>query len=282
MKRKWVGASLALASVGLLVGPLQGAEAAASKIKVHYIDVGQGDAIYIKMPSGEDIVIDGGNKGKGDELVTYLKKQKVGDIEVLISTHPDADHIGGLDEVLDSFKVKSVYAPKVKHTTQAYKDFLLAVKREKLTIKTAKAGVSLPVKGGVKAQFVGPIKEYAKSDLNNWSAVLHVAYKKNTFLFTGDAELKSEQDMIAKKKTLRADVLKVGHHGAKTSTSATFLKYVKPKYAVISVGKNAYGHPTKEVVTNLKRAKAAMLRTDKSGTIVFEGNGSSYTIKKSK
>jgi len=277
-----MGASLAFASVGLLVVPLQGAEAATPKIKVHYIDIGQGDAIYIKMPSGEDIVIDGGNKGKGDELVAYLKKQKVDDIEVLISTHPDADHIGGLDEVLDSFKVKNVYAPKVKHTTQAYKDFLLAVKREKLTIKTAKADVSLPVKGGVKAQFVGPVKEYAKSDLNNWSAVLHVAYKKNTFLFTGDAELKSEQDMIAKKKTLRADVLKVGHHGAKTSTSATFLKYVKPKYGVISVGKNAYGHPTKEVVTNLKRAKATMLRTDKSGTIVFEGNGSSYTIKKSK
>jgi len=170
--------SLALASVGLLVGPQQGTEEATPKIKVRYIDVGQGNTIYIKMPSGEDIVIDGGNKGKGDELVAYLKKQKVGDIEVLISTHPDADHIGGLDEVLDSFKVKSVYAPKVKHTMQAYKDFLLAVKREKLTIKTAKEGVSLPVQG-VK----GPVKDYAKSDLNNWSAVLHVAYKKNTFLF---------------------------------------------------------------------------------------------------
>ncbi|OAN10086.1 ComEC/Rec2 family competence protein [Exiguobacterium undae] len=92
-----------------------------------------------------------------------------------------------------------------------------------------------------------------------------------------DAELE-----ILAKKTIRADILKVGHHGAKTSTSTTFLKYVKPKYAVISVGKNAYGHPTKEVVMNLKRAKATMLRADKSGTIVFEGNGSSYTIKKSK
>ncbi|HBQ76200.1 MAG TPA: hypothetical protein DD663_04940 [Exiguobacterium sp.] len=96
------------------------------------------------------------------------------------------------------------------------------------------------------------------SNLTNWSAVLHVAYKKNALLFTEDEELKSEQDMIAKKKTLRTDVLKVGHHGAKTSTSATFLKYVKPKYAVISVGKNAYGHPTNEVVTNLKREKGTM------------------------
>lgn len=150
------------------------------------------------MPSSEDIIIDGGNKGKGDELVAYLKKHRVDDIEMLISTHPDADHIGGLDEVLDAFKVKSVYAPKVKHTTQAYKDFLLAVKREKLTIKTA--GVSLPVKG-VKAQFIGPVKDYAKCYLNNWSAVLHDAYKKNTLLFTGDAHSARAQGIGEKIKS---------------------------------------------------------------------------------
>ncbi len=272
--------SAVLFSGALLVSPYGEASAAAS-IKVHYIDVGQGDAIYIKMPSGEDVIIDGGNKGKGDAIVAYLKKQKVDDIEVLISTHPDADHIGGLDEILDAYRVENVYAPKVKHTTQAYKDFLQAVKREGKIIKTAQAGVKLPVKG-VSAKFVGPVKSYSNSDLNNWSAVLHVTYKKNTFLFTGDAEHVSEKDMMAKKQTLRADVLKVGHHGAKTSTSSTFLNVVKPKYAVLSVGKNSYGHPTSEVVTNLKRVKATTLRTDKNGTIIITGNGSSYTVKKSK
>lgn len=254
---------------------------AASSIKVYYIDIGQGDAIYIKMPSGEDVIIDGGNKGKGDAIVAYLQKQKVDDIEVLISTHPDADHIGGLDEILDAYRVENVYAPKVKHTTQAYKDFLQAVKREGKTIKTAQMGVSLPIKG-VSAKFVGPVKSYSNSDLNNWSAVLHVTYKKNTFLFTGDAEHVAEKDMMAKKQTLRADVLKVGHHGAKTSTSSTFLNMVKPKYAVLSVGKNSYGHPTSEVVTNLKRVKVTTLRTDKNGTIIITGNGSSYAVKKSK
>ncbi|MFN3633734.1 MULTISPECIES: ComEC/Rec2 family competence protein [Exiguobacterium] len=272
--------SAVLFSGALLVSPYGEASAAAS-IKVHYIDVGQGDAIYIKMPSGEDVIIDGGNKGKGDAIVAYLKKQKVDDIEVLISTHPDADHIGGLDEILDAYRVENVYAPKVKHTTQAYKDFLQAVKREGKTIKTAQAGVKLPIKG-VSAKFVGPVKSYSNSDLNNWSAVLHVTYKKNTFLFTGDAEHVSEKDMMAKKQTLRADVLKVGHHGAKTSTSSTFLNTVKPKHAVISVGKNNYGHPTSEVVTNLKRQKANTLRTDKNGTIIITGNGSSYAVKKSK
>ena len=272
--------SAVLFSGALLVSPYGEASAAAS-IKVHYIDVGQGDAIYIKMPSGEDVIIDGGNKGKGDAIVAYLKKQKVDDIEVLISTHPDADHIGGLDEILDAYRVENVYAPKVKHTTQAYKDFLQAVKREGKTIKTAQMGVSLPIKG-VSAKFVGPVKSYSNSDLNNWSAVLHVTYKKNTFLFTGDAEHVSEKDMMAKKQTLRAEVLKVGHHGAKTSTSSTFLNVVKPKYAILSVGKNSYGHPTSEVVTNLKRVKATTLRTDKNGTLIITGNGSSYTVKKSK
>ncbi|MHC9161585.1 ComEC/Rec2 family competence protein [Exiguobacterium profundum] len=278
---KWIKLGSAVLFSGALLLSPHGEVSAASNIVVHYIDVGQGDAIYIKMPNGEDVVIDGGNKGKGDAIVTYLKKQKVDDIEVLISTHPDADHIGGLDEILDAYRVENIYAPKVKHTTQAYKDFLQAVKREGKTIKTAQMGVSLPIKG-VNAKFVGPVKSYSNSDLNNWSAVLHVTYKKNTFLFTGDAEHVSEKDMMAKKQTLRADVLKVGHHGAKTSTSSTFLNTVKPKHAIISVGKNSYGHPTSEVVTNLKRQKVNTLRTDKNGTIIITGNGSSYAVKKSK
>lgn len=267
--------------LGITFSPITSNAAAPKSIKVHYIDVGQGDSIYIKAPNGEDIVIDGGNKGKGNAVVSYLKKQKVDDIEVLISTHPDADHIGGLDEVINAFKVENVYAPKVSNSTQAYKDFLNAVKKKKLTIKTAQAGVKLPVKD-VNAQIVGPVKTYAKSDLNDWSAVVHMAYKKNTFLFTGDAEAKSEADMIKSKKTLRADVLKVGHHGAKTSTSKNFLNVVKPKYAVISVGKNSYGHPTSQVVNLLKGTKASILRTDQSGTIIITGNGTSYSVKKSR
>ncbi|MBU8757062.1 ComEC/Rec2 family competence protein [Priestia megaterium] len=267
--------------LGITFSPITSNAAAPKSIKVHYIDVGQGDSIYIKAPNGEDIVIDGGNKGKGNAVVSYLKKQKVDDIEVLISTHPDADHIGGLDEVINTFKVENVYAPKVSNSTQAYKDFLNAVKKKKLTIKTAQAGVKLPIKD-VNAQIVGPVKTYAKSDLNDWSAVVHMAYKKNTFLFTGDAEAKSEADMIKSKKTLRADVLKVGHHGAKTSTSKNFLNVVKPKYAVISVGKNSYGHPTSQVVNLLKGTKASILRTDQSGTIVITGDGTSYSVKKSR
>ncbi len=251
--------------------------AATPTMKVHFINVGQGDATYIKMPGGEDVLIDGGRQGQGDEVIAYLKKMKVDDIEIMISTHPDADHLGGLDEVLKAYRVESVYAPKVAHTTDAYANFLKAVKAEKLTIKTAKVGVKLPLKT-VTAKFVGPVREYGKTDLNNWSAVLHVTYNQNKFLFTGDAEKASESDMVKANQTLLADVIKVGHHGAKTSSNADFLKVVKPKYAVISVGKNSYGHPTAEVLNRYKPYKAAIYRTDQKGNIIFTSTGTKITV----
>jgi competence protein ComEC len=251
------------------------------KLSVYFLDVGQGDATYIKTANGDDILIDGGNNNYGDDVVAYLKQLKVDDIEIMISTHPDADHVGGLDSVLESFKVESVYAPKVAHTTDTFKDFLLAVKNEKLTIKEAKAGVTLPLKG-VTVKFLAPVKTYAVDDLNSWSAVLHLTYGKNIFLFTGDAELKSQTDMIKAKTVLQADVLKVGHHGAKTSTSAVFLKAVAPEYAVISVGKNSYGHPTKEVLEAMKRAKSTIYRTDINGTITADSDGKTLTFTKVK
>lgn len=251
--------------------------AATPTMKVHFINVGQGDATYIKMPGGEDILIDGGSQGQGDKIIAYLKKQKVDDIEIMIATHPDADHIGALDEVLKAYKVEAVYAPKVSHTTDAYKNFLKAVKAEKLTIKTAKAGVKLPLKTGT-AKFVGPVRDYGKTDLNNWSAVLHITYNKNKFLFTGDAEKTAESDMVKAKQTLQADVVKVGHHGAKTSSNANFLEVVKPKYGVISVGKNSYGHPTTEVLNRFKPYKTTMYRTDQKGNIIFTSTGTKITV----
>lgn len=250
----------------------------AKQMKVHYIDVGQGDSIYIKGPEGEDILIDGGGKGKGDEVISYLQSQKVDDIEIMISTHPDADHIGGLDEVLEAYKVESVYAPQVSHTTQAYEDFLLAVKNEGLTIKPVKTGVMLNVKG-VSAKFIAPYREYG-TNLNDWSAVLHVTYNQKSFLFTGDAELASEKDMIASKQLLKADVLKVSHHGADNGSSEEFLRLVQPKYSVISVGSNnSYGHPTAGTLNRLKAIGSTIYRTDLSGNITFTTDGTQLSVK---
>lgn len=253
-------------------------DAATKKMTVHFINVGQGDSIFIHTASGQNVLIDAGKQGQGTNVVNYLKKQKVSTLDAVIATHPDSDHIGGLATVIKSLKIKSVYAPKVNHTTQTYKNFLTAVKNKHLKIKTAQKGVSLSLKG-VSAKFVGPVKKYSNSDTNDWSAVLRLVYGSKSFLFTGDAEFKAENDMINTKETLKADVLKVGHHGAKTSTSSAFLKAVKPKYAVISVGKgNSYGHPTKETLNRLKSYGVKIFRTDTQGTIIATTDGKSLTF----
>jgi len=273
---------LVVALIVSLFACISNVAAASNNVKVHIINVGQGDAILIQT-GNENILIDGGPKGKGDDVVNYLKKQKVKTLNAVVATHPDADHIGGLAYIIKNMNVKSVYAPKVSHTTQAYKDFLQAVKKKKLTIKSAKNGVEIPTKAkDITLKFIAPVKEYNKKDLNNWSGVLLLQHNKKKFLFTGDAEKQAEKDMLAKKLIPAVDVLKVSHHGAKDATTAEFLAKAKPKFAAISVGKNNYGHPTKEVLNRLKKVGAKVYRTDKSGTIVFTSNGKKVTVKTEK
>ena len=253
------------------------------ELRVFYFDVGQGDSIYIRTPNGDDILIDAGDNHYGDEVVNYLKELEVDDIEVLIATHPHSDHIGGLDVVLDNFVVESVYAPRVSHTTKSYEDFLLAVADQGIKIKTAKAGVELPL-DGVSAKFIGPAAEY--DDLNNWSAALHLVYGDTSFIFAGDAEEHAELDILANNRNIQADVYKVGHHGSNSSSSDEFLSAVNPEYAVISVGTdNRYGHPHKEALDKFIDLGIKVLRTDLDGTILFTSDGSSIeysTIQDSK
>lgn len=252
---------------------------AASSVKVHFLNVGQGDAILVQTPN-ENILIDGGSKSKGPDVVNYLKKNKVTSLTAVVATHPDADHMDGLTHVILTMKVSKVYAPNVSHTTQSYKDFLTAVKNKKLKITAVKQGLEIPTKANdITLKFLGPVKTYAKSDLNNWSAVLHLKHNKKSFLFTGDVETKSENDLLAKKLISKVDVLKVAHHGSKYSTSATLLDQAKPTYSVISVGKNGSNHPTSEVLNRLKKVKSTVYRTDKSGNIIFTSNGSNITVK---
>lgn len=253
---------------------------AAGTLQVYYFDVGQGDSTLIRTPANQYILIDGGNNNQGQNIVKYLNALGVKTLDAMVATHPDADHIGGLDDVLKAVDVKSVYAPKVSHTTDTYKDFLLAVKNEGRTIKAVSKGVKIPLQG-VDASFLAPVNTYG-DNLNDWSAVLKVTYKSKSFLFTGDAEKASENDMLADGTSLRADVLKVGHHGSSSSTSKAFLDAVKPSYAVISVGKNNYGHPNSGILTRLKNANTSVLRTDQKGTItaISDGNKITFTTTK--
>lgn len=250
------------------------------ELEVHFLDVGQADCILIKLPNQQSILIDAGNNQDGDLVINYLKNEGIKRIDHVIGTHPHEDHIGGLDVVIDTFEIGKVYLPKVNHTTKTYEDVLLAIKNKGLKIFQAKAGVSLDVGPEVTAVFIAPNSaEY--EEINNYSAVLKLVYGENSFLFTGDAEEVSELEMLSQSSLeLKADLLKVGHHGSSTSTTEEFLKAVSPKYAVISVGKdNAYGHPHKETIDKLIENKIIYFRTDLHGSIIAISDGSQIRFK---
>ncbi|GEK35297.1 ComEC/Rec2 family competence protein [Kurthia sibirica] len=289
-------AMLALASFGLLGGdnealkniPTEASSGATNKVtttkldelKLHIINIGQGDALLIQSAS-ENFLIDAGNKGQGDEVLAYLHEQNITKLDAVVSTHPDADHIGGLAEVIREMDVTQVYAPRITHTTDAYKQFLLAVKEHSLKIKIAKNGVAIPTSTtGLSLDFISPTKDYSKSDLNDWSAVLLVTHGAKKFLLTGDAEIPAEKDMMTAHNLQPVDVLKVSHHGAAEATTMAFLGVIQPKLAAISVGEdNRYKHPTKDVLQRLDKIGAKTYRTDQHGSIVFISNGKNIITK---
>ena len=242
------------------------------KLKVNYINVGQGDSILIQTPTGKNILIDGGKTDQTTTVENYLKSAGVTTLDYVIATHADSDHIGSLDSVIKDFNIGKVYMPNVTNSTYTFADLLAAMQLKGLTFNRAKAGGTLDLGTGLAADFVGPVKD-SYTEGNNYSAVLHLKYGSTSFLFTGDAETESESDMIASGVDLTSTVLKVGHHGSSSSTSEAFLNAVNPKYAVISVGPNSYGHPTEEVLNRLSQHGISVLRTDVSGTIVATSDG---------
>jgi competence protein ComEC len=246
-------------------------------LKVHFIDVGQGASQLIISPTGKTILIDAGNNDKEKLVVAYLKKEKIKKIDILIGTHPDADHIGGLDKVIDNFDIGKIYMPKVQSNTETFKDVLVAIQKKGMKVTTAKSGLVLEWDVNVKVEMIAPVGTY--DDTNDMSAVVHVTYGSNTFLLTGDAETKSETDMLNSGANLKSDLLMVGHHGSKSSTSQKFLDSVNPKYAVIQVGKdNKYGHPTAEVLKKLNDKGIKIYRNDQQGNIIFNSNGKDISV----
>ncbi|AOQ23980.1 hypothetical protein MTAT_06180 [Moorella thermoacetica] len=245
----------------------------AGKLRVHFLDVGQGDAILVQLPGGQNILIDAGTNEAGPVVVQDLKQYAVAKLDYVIGTHPHEDHIGGLDQVINTFPVGKVYLPRVNNNTASYRELLLAIKNKGLKVTEARAGVSIPLGDGVQALFINPAKKNY-DDLNDWSAVLRLTYGQTSFLFTGDAGSAAEEEMLASHQPLRADVLKVAHHGSRTATGTAFLKAVAPTYAVISVGKgNDYGHPHAQTLKRLQQAGVKVYRTDRDGTITAVSDG---------
>ncbi|MGO4699444.1 MBL fold metallo-hydrolase [Paenibacillus sp. 2TAB26] len=247
----------------------------AKTLKVHFIDVGQGASQLIVGSTGKTILIDAGNNSEEKTIVEYIKKQKIKKIDILVGTHPDADHVGGLDAVISNFEIGKIYMPKVVSTTKTYEDVLSAIKKKSLKVTTAKAGLILDWEKDATVKMIAPVSTY--DDANEMSAVIKLTYGSTSFLLMGDAESKSENDILKSKVDIKSDVLLVGHHGSISSTSQKFLNAVNPKHAVIQVGKNSYGHPTSDILKRLTDKKVKIYRNDKQGTIVFTTDGKKIT-----
>lgn len=248
-----------------------------SLLKVHTIDVGQGDSIFIELPNTQAMLIDAGTNASDDIVCAYIKGLGYEKIDYLIGTHPHEDHIGGLDTVIKTFDIGNIYMPKASANTKTFEDVLTAIKDKGLSITTAKAGVSIlnSEDPALSINIVAPNQaEYA--DLNNYSAVIKLTYGDTSFLFTGDAETLSEKEITG---DISADVLKAGHHGSDTSSSPEFVSRVAPKYVLISVGTgNKYGHPVQSVLDTFDSIGAEVFRTDLLGSIVTVSDGKTISF----
>ena len=251
-----------------------------SPLSVHIIDVGNADSIFI-LSGGVSMLVDAGDNNSGDAVVNYLKKQSVEKLDIVIATHPDEDHIGGMDKVVLNIPVDTFIMPRMPDnltpTSKTYRDLLAAIKEKGLKITSPVVGNKYNL-GDAVAEILAPVKTSYKSE-NDFSVVTKLTLGGTSFLLTGDAEKAAERDILASGADISADVLKVGHHGSKTSTTEAFLKEVSPKYAVISAGSNnRYGHPSDETVALLQKYGVDIKRTDRNGTVVYESNGKDITV----
>ena len=253
--------------------------AQAGRLTVTWLDVGQGDAAVI-LCGGQSMLIDGGKPEKSSYIYAWLQQHGLSYLDVIVATHVDADHIGGLSGALNYASVGTAYCPETTGTTETFQSFVkyLAQRGKQITVPTAGETYAL---GGAQIQILGPL--HCAEDSNDNSIVLKVSFGATSFLFTGDAERAEEQDLLNSGVNLQSTVLKVGHHGSDTSTSYPFLRAVAPQYAVISVGAgNSYGHPTEAVLSRLRDAGVTTFRTDMQGEITAVSDGQTINFSTAK
>lgn len=267
-------------------------------LTVAFLNVGQGDSIFIESPSGNQVLIDGGvGRGVLRELSSVLKFYDRS-LDVVIATHPDADHVGGLVDVLEKYKVDLILEPGVNSDTNVYKSLEEKVsdleRSGKIKKILARSGMQIDLRGGAILEILFPEKDVTGWETNTASIITRLVYGENEFLLTGDSPSAIENYLVNKYRSqgesfkklqglslgLQSDVLKAGHHGSRTSSSDNFVRAVSPEYAVISAGKdNRYGHPHEEVLDLFNKLNIKILRTDIDGRIIFKSDGVNLRIK---
>ena len=243
------------------------------KLKVDFIDVGQADSILVSNKD-ETMLIDAGNNENGKDIVDFIKSKGITKINYLIGTHPHADHIGGLDDVINSdLEIANVYMPKIQTNTKTFEDVLDSLKNKNLKVTAPKKGDTFKIGEANCEVMTDSILD--KENLNLSSIVIRLEFGENSFLFMGDAETENEKTINWPKTNL----LKVGHHGSNTSSSQNFLNQVKPEYAIIMAGKdNSYGLPKQKILDRLNKIGAKIYRTDELGTIVVISDGKTIEV----
>ncbi|MFI8577884.1 S-layer homology domain-containing protein [Rossellomorea aquimaris] len=246
------------------------------QFSAHFIDVGQGDSTLLTLTNGKTILIDAGRQSAGEMVVSYLKQAGVDSIDLVVATHPDADHIGGLLDVLNDIPVKKVLDSGKAHTSQTYLDYLNLVDQKNIAFEVAKTGQSIDLDPNVQIKVLHAFEN--ASDNNDASIVLRATNGCSSVLLMADADYGIE-DEVVRNLDVQSTVLRTGHHGSNTSTSAAFVEAVDPSVAILSYGENSYGHPDSEVVQNLKNAGVDIYSTYESGDIVADFNGCNVSVE---
>jgi len=248
-------------------------------LKVYVLDVGQGDSIFIITPNRHTILIDGGLEGNGKLILSYLKKEQVMKLDYIIATHPHPDHIGGLVEVINSIPVGRIYVNGETETSEENTNFMNAAKKYDILVMHRGDNITLD---SVHFIALNPSDTPQKFNSNDNSIVIKITYGAENILLMGDCGIDCEQDILNAGFDVHAQILKVGHHGSKSTSSQVFLDAVRPKEVIISVGAgNEYGHPVQEILDRL-RLCCRVYRTDIDGTITVEVTAVSYSITSEK
>jgi len=245
------------------------------EMRVHFLDVGQGDSIFIESANGKTMLVDGGVKGAGQQVVSYLKELGVNKLDIVVATHPDADHIGGLIPVLQSIDIGQFYDSGKVHTSQTFEEMLTLIDTKNIPYHVPTTGENIAFDDDLTVKVLNA-NEHA-TDNNDASIVLKIVYGNVSFLLTGDAGIALEKDML--QNDVQATVLKAGHHGSNTSSSEKFIQAVHPEVTVLSYGEgNKYGHPHAEVVERLQAVGSKIYATAEAGTVIVSTDGVNYDM----